>query len=82
MLESVRNFRLHYNDQAQGALGSLVATPSLQSRVSESQGQDAEILYIKDQAQSSTCDKGWAIHADGSLRYRGRVMVPQLADLR
>ena len=26
--------------------------------------------------------KGWAIHADGSLRYRGRVLVPQLVYLR
>ena len=38
MLETVGQFRLHYNDQAQGALGSLVATPSLSSRVIESQG--------------------------------------------
>ena len=36
MLETVGQFRLHYSDQAQGALGSLVATPSLLSRVIES----------------------------------------------
>ena len=35
-LETVRQFRLQYNDQAQGTLGSLVATPSLLSRVIES----------------------------------------------
>ena len=29
-----------------------------------------------------TSDEGWAIHTDGSLWYRGRVMVPQLAYLR
>ena len=29
MLETVGQFRLQYRDQAQGALGSLVATPSL-----------------------------------------------------
>ena len=29
-----------------------------------------------------TCDKGWAIHTNGSLRYKGRVVVPQLASLR
>ena len=33
MLETVGQFRLQYNDQAQGALGSLVATLSLLSRV-------------------------------------------------
>ena len=27
-------------------------------------------------------DEGWAMHVDGSLRYKGRVVVPQLADLR
>ena len=36
MLETVGQFRLHYNEQAQGTLGSLVVTPSLLSRVIES----------------------------------------------
>ena len=31
---------------------------------------------------SGTVDEGWAIHTDGSLRYRGRVVVSQLTDLR
>ena len=38
MLETVGHFTLQYNDQAQGTVGSLVATPSLLSRVIESQG--------------------------------------------
>ena len=63
-------------------MGSLVATPSLLSRVIESQGQDAEIVSIRDRVQSSTGDERWTIHVDGSLRYRGHVVVPQLADLR
>ena len=57
-------------------MGSLVATPSLLSMVIESQGQDAEIVSIRDRVQSGTGDEGWTIHADGSLRYRGRVVVP------
>ena len=36
MLEIVGQFGLQYNDQAQGTLGSLVATPSLLSRVMKS----------------------------------------------
>ena len=48
MLETVGQFRLQYSDQAKGALGSLVATPSLLSREIESQEQDAEISSIKD----------------------------------
>ena len=59
-----------------------MATPSLLSRVIESQGQDAEIVSIRDRVQSGTGDEGWTIHTDGSLRYRGRVVVPQLTDLR
>ena len=56
--------------------------PSLLSRVIESQGQDIEILSIRDGVQMGTGDEGWAIQTDGSPQYRGRVVVPQLADLR
>ena len=63
-------------------MGSLVATQSLLSRVIESQGQDEEIVSIRDQVQSSTGDEGSTVHADGSIRYRGWVVVPQLTDLR
>ena len=39
-------------------------------------------MSVRDRVQSSTGDEGWTIHADGSLRYRGQVMVTQLTDLR
>ena len=39
-------------------------------------------MSIRDRVQSGTSDEGWTVHADGSLRYRGRVVVPQLTDLR
>ena len=70
MLETVGQFGLRYREQTQGTLGSLVATPSLLSRVIESQGQDTEIVSIRDQAQSGTGDEGWTVHADGSIWYR------------
>ena len=41
-----------------------------------------EIVSIRDRVQSGTGDEGWTIHVDGSLRYRGWVVVPQLTDLR
>ena len=82
MLEIVGQFSLQYNEQAQGTLGSLVATPSLLSRVIESQGQDAEVVSIRDRVQSGAGDESWTIYADGSLRYRGRVVVPQFTDFR
>ena len=59
-----------------------MSTPSLLSRVIESQWQDVEIVSIRDRVQSGTGDEGWTVHVDGSLRYRGRVVVPQLTDLR
>ena len=58
MLETVGQFGLQYSEQAQGMLGSLVATPSLLSRVIESQGQDVEIVSIRDRVQSGTGDEG------------------------
>ena len=82
MLKIMEQIRLQYSDQAHGVLGSLMATPSLLSRVIESQRQDVEIVTIRDRVQAGYSDEGWAIHADGSLRYRGWVLVPQLTGLR
>ena len=48
-------------------------TPSLLSRVIESQGQDADTMSIKDRVQSGTCC---------SLQYKGLIVVPQLIYLR
>ena len=59
-----------------------MATPSLLSRVIESQWQDAKIMSIRDRVQSRTGDEGWTFHAYGNLRCRGRVVVPQLTDFR
>ena len=67
MLEAVGQFRLQYREQSQGTLGILVATPSLLSRVIESQGQDTEIVSIRDQVKSGTGDEGWTVHTDGSI---------------
>ena len=46
-----------------------MATPSLLSRVIKSQGQDAEIVSVKDRVQSGTGDEDWTVHVDDSLRY-------------
>ena len=40
MIETMGQFRLQYSDQAQGALGSMVAIPSLLSRVIKSNRQN------------------------------------------
>ena len=59
-----------------------MAMPSLLSWVIESQGQDTEVVSIRDRVRSGMGDEGSAIHTDGSLWYKGRVMVPQLIELR
>ena len=76
MLKSVGQFGLQYNEQAQGVMGSLVATPSLLSRVIESERQDTKVVSIRDRVRSGMGDEGWAIHTDDSLRYKGQVVVP------
>ena len=48
----------------------------------ESQGENTKISSIRDRVQLGTGDEGWAIHTDGSLRYKGPVVVPQLVELR
>ena len=37
---------------------------------------------IRDRVQLGTGGEGWVIHTDGSLRYRGPVVVSQLVELR
>ena len=39
-------------------------------------------MSIRDRVHSGTDDEGWTVHEDGSLRYRGRVVVPHLTYLR
>ena len=39
-------------------------------------------MSIRDWIHLCTGDGDWTIHTDGSLRYRGRVVVPQLTDMR
>ena len=59
-----------------------MATPFMLSRVIESLGQDTKMTSITDQVQSDTGEEGWAIHIDGGLRYRGRIVVPRMAYFR
>ena len=51
MLKTVGQFRLQYNDPAQGALWRLVATLFLLSRVIESYRQDVEISFIRERVR-------------------------------
>ena len=48
-----------------------MTTPSLPSRVIESQRQDPELVSIRDRVQFGIGDEGWVFHTNGSLRYRG-----------
>ena len=39
-------------------------------------------MSIRDRVRLGMGDEGWAIHTNGSLRYKGRVVAPQLIELR
>ena len=39
-------------------------------------------MSIRDRVQSGMGDEGWTVHTDGSLWYRGQVVVPHLINLR
>ena len=68
MLETAGQFGLQYSEQTQGTLGSLVATPSLLSRVIESpSGRTVEIVSIRTDWYSQVVQvyEGWTIHTDG-----------------
>ena len=39
-------------------------------------------MSIRDRVQAGMGDDGWATHTDGSLRYKGRIVVSRLAKLR
>ena len=41
-----------------------------------------KIVSLRDRVQSGVGDEGCVIHTNGSLRYRGQVVVPQLTNLR
>ena len=53
-----------------------MATPSLLSIVIKFEGQDEEIVSIRDRVQSGIGDEGWTVHADSSLQYKGWVVIP------
>ena len=76
MLETMGQFILQYDEQAQGTLGSMMDTPSLLSKVIESQVQDAKLVSIRARVQSGTTDEGWVIHTDGSLRIGDGLWSP------
>ena len=61
--------------------GGLKPTHSLAPVTTYKSGM-LQIVSIRDQVHAGTSDEGWVIHTDGSLRYRGRIVVPQLAKLR
>ena len=39
-------------------------------------------MSIRDRVHAGTGYEGWALHMDGSFQFRGRIVVPQLVELR
>lgn len=77
MMEDIAELGLYFSDDGEPAtLFSLIAQPTLVSRVIEAQQQDSESGAIRTRILSGEAVEDWAIHSDGGLRFRGRSFVP------
>ena len=84
MQEIVFGYDLHENSSGVVSfLGSITVQSTLRDRVIELQASDTwigdRVLEIEG---GSMKNKGWSIEADGSVKLSGRLVVPDLLDLR
>lgn len=63
-------------------LCNVVAQPTLVQRVIEAQRQDPEMERIRAEITSGAGPKDWSVRADGSIRFLGRLCVPEDAQFR
>ncbi|XP_057459254.1 uncharacterized protein LOC130749915 [Actinidia eriantha] len=77
MLEQLGEFDLEVNESATHAtLFTLVAQPTLLSRVLEAQQSDEEAVSFRARVTSDEAMDGWTFSPDSGLRYRSRPFVP------
>ncbi|GFS31944.1 hypothetical protein Acr_00g0020100 [Actinidia rufa] len=77
MLEQLGEFDLEVNESAVHAtLFTLVAQPTLLSRVLEAQQSDEEAVSFRARVTSDEAMDGWTFSPDSGLRYRSRPFVP------
>ncbi|MGV7994834.1 hypothetical protein PJP12_29625, partial [Mycobacterium kansasii] len=82
MLEDIAEYDFDFGLQSSIVqLSSLSIQPSLVARVIEAQQADESLQsYMTDAASESQVD--WQIGTDGGLRFRGRLCVPDIPELR
>ncbi|XP_059627679.1 uncharacterized protein LOC132270521 [Cornus florida] len=83
MLEALAEFSIMPSSQSTGALlCSLTVQPTLVSRIIHSQTQDDRLQTKAVEAVNDEGNVDWTYGADGGMRFRGRLYVPDLADLK
>ncbi|XP_059671067.1 uncharacterized protein LOC132316607 [Cornus florida] len=83
MLEALAEFSIMPSSQSTGAiLCSLTVQPTLISRIIHFQTQDDRLQTKAVKSVNAEGNVDWAYGADGGMRFRGRLCVPNLADLK
>ncbi|XP_059629608.1 uncharacterized protein LOC132272482 [Cornus florida] len=83
MLEALAEFSIMPSSQSKGALlCSLIIQLTLINRIIYAQNQDDRLQAKAVKATNDEGDVDWTCGVDGSMRFRGRLCVPDLADLK
>ena len=77
MLQHLGEFDVHLAETADHAtLFTLVAQPTLLSRVLEAQQSDYEAESLRSRISSGEVSNGWTFNSEHGVRYRGKPFVP------
>ena len=77
MVKTLNEFRIQVESQDTKAyLSAHKVMPKLMNEILEAHKYDQEVAYVKTRLESGEPMLDWVIHPDGSLRYQGRLFVP------
>ena len=78
MLGALGEFDLLLGESVEAAaLFSVVAQPTLVTRVLEAQRGDLEVESLREKISSGKVEKGLMVYPDQSMRYQDRLFVPE-----
>ncbi|KAM2370076.1 hypothetical protein ACFXTH_047440 [Malus domestica] len=83
LIESILDYELHVNiHENKACLYNLVTRPTLLGKVVEKQQDDVLSKSIREKILAGNKREGWTLHEDDSLKYLGRLYVPDVQELR
>ncbi|KAL7208062.1 hypothetical protein ACSBR1_029925 [Camellia fascicularis] len=78
MLGALGEFDLLLGESIEAAaLFSVIAQPTLVTRVLEAQRGDLKVEFLREKISSGKVEKGSTMYPDQSVRYRDRLFVPE-----